>query len=90
MGIGIRNTAVGIRNPTNDWNPESKFHGKRCGKQYLESGTHEVESRIQDCLGFPHMGDTRLIVEVLGRAMRTKITLRQEALTELETNPVRH
>ena len=35
-------------------------------------------------------GDTRLIVEVLGRAMRTKITLRQEALTELETNPVRH
>ena len=24
--FGIRNTAQGIRNPTNDWNPESKFH----------------------------------------------------------------
>ena len=27
-GLGIRNTAQGIRNPTNDWNPESKFHLK--------------------------------------------------------------
>ena len=35
-------------------------------------------------------GDTGFIVEVLGRAMRTKITLRQEELTELKTNPVRH
>ena len=25
-GFGIRNTAQGIRNATNDWNPESKFH----------------------------------------------------------------
>ena len=25
-GFGIRNTAHGIRNPTNDWNPESKLH----------------------------------------------------------------
>ena len=23
LGFGIRNTAQGIRNPTNDWNPES-------------------------------------------------------------------
>ena len=28
LALGIRNTAVGIRNPTNDWNPESKFHYK--------------------------------------------------------------
>ena len=36
--------------------------------------------------------DTGLIVEVIGRAMRTKRTLdlRQEELTELEKNPVRH
>ena len=29
LGFGIRNTAQGIRNPTNDWNPESKFHLKK-------------------------------------------------------------
>ena len=34
-------------------------------------------------------GDTRLIVEVLERAMTTKINLRQEALTELEKILVR-
>ena len=34
--------------------------------------------------------DTGLIVEVIGRAMRTKITLRQEELTEVDKNPVRH
>ena len=26
LGFGIRNTAQGIRNPSNDCNPESKFH----------------------------------------------------------------
>ena len=26
LGFGIRNTAYGIQNPANDWNPESKFH----------------------------------------------------------------
>ena len=26
LGFGIRNTAQGIRNPANDWNPESKFY----------------------------------------------------------------
>ena len=26
LGFGIRNTSEGIWNPTNDWNPESKFH----------------------------------------------------------------
>ena len=25
LGFGMRNTAQGIRNPTNDWNPESKL-----------------------------------------------------------------
>ena len=27
--FGIRNTVQGIRNPTNDWNPESQFHWRR-------------------------------------------------------------
>ena len=26
LGFGILKTAQGIRNPTKDWNPESKFH----------------------------------------------------------------
>ena len=39
---GIRNKAQG-------------FHLKKTGIQYLESGMREVESRIQDCLGFPYM-----------------------------------
>ena len=39
LGFGIRNTALGIRNPTNDWNPESKFHWQR-----LESSTCNPES----------------------------------------------
>ena len=33
------------------WNPESTE---------LESGIHRVESRIQDCHGFPYMGRNRL------------------------------
>ena len=33
LGLGIRNTAVRIRNPTNNWNPESKFHCIRSGIQ---------------------------------------------------------
>ena len=41
-GFGIRNTALGIRNPTNDWNPESKFHWQR-----LESSTWNPESTAQ-------------------------------------------
>ena len=26
LGFGIRNRAQGIRNPTNEWNPESTFY----------------------------------------------------------------
>ena len=29
LGSGMRKTAEGIRNPTYDWNPESKFHWQR-------------------------------------------------------------
>ena len=29
LGFGVRTTAQGIRNPTNDWNPKSKFHWQR-------------------------------------------------------------
>ena len=33
FACGIRNTGVGIRNPTNNSNPESKFHLKKSGIQ---------------------------------------------------------
>ena len=55
LGFGIRNTAqgirishlrIGIRDP-------SSFD-KESGIQYLESRIPGVESRIQDCLGFPY------------------------------------
>ena len=37
----IRNTTQGIRNPpTNDWNPESKFH-----RQKMESSTWNTKSK---------------------------------------------
>ena len=36
------------------WNPESTE--LESGIQYKESGIHRVESRIQDCHGFPYMG----------------------------------
>ena len=55
---GIRkHFAYGIRNPTNDWNPESRIQvlQKNSGIQCLESGIHGEESRIQDCPGFPYM-----------------------------------
>ena len=39
--FGIRNTAQGIRNPTNDWNPESKFLS-----QILESSGWNPESTV--------------------------------------------
>ena len=38
LGFGVWNTAQGIRNPTSDWYPESKFHW-----QILESSTSNPE-----------------------------------------------
>ena len=46
LGFGIRNTAPGIRNPTNDWNLESKFHLQKMGSRYLETEIHSMESSV--------------------------------------------
>ena len=57
LGFGIWNTTQGIRNPTNEWYPESKFHWQR-----LECSTWNSEStawnpmRSQNYLGNPYMG----------------------------------
>ena len=52
LGFGIWNTAQGIRSPTKDgiWNKSSTRLKKNSGIQYLESGIHGLESRIQGCL----------------------------------------
>ena len=41
---------------TSFWNPESA--ALQSGIQYPGSGIHSMESRIQDCPGFPYMGRT--------------------------------
>ena len=71
-GFGIRNPANGIRNPTIIVIPnpavlvmESGIHGCRIWNPQtwnpestdMESGTHIVESGIQDSLGLPYMGE---------------------------------
>ena len=43
------------------WNPESTV--LESGIQYPESGIHSMESRIQDCPGFPYMGQLSSRVE---------------------------
>ena len=43
LGFGTRNTTQGIRNPTKECNPESKFHWQRFIIQYLELEIHGVE-----------------------------------------------
>ena len=48
QGFGIQNTAQGIRNPSKDWNPQSKFHLQRLKCSTWESGIYGVEFRIQD------------------------------------------
>ena len=54
--LKIRNTAQGIRNPSNDWIARSSSSTLiESGIHYLESKIHGLESKIQNCLGFPHM-----------------------------------
>ena len=54
LGFGIRNTFQGNRNPSST-DEESGIQYLDCRIQHLTSGIHSVDSRIQDCLGFPYM-----------------------------------
>ena len=48
LGFGIRNPSQGIiRDPANDWNPESKLHWQESGIHLLQSGIYNVEWIIQ-------------------------------------------
>ena len=57
LGFGILNTAQGIRNPT-VMRLESGVQVHLIKDHGTETSTWNPEStaRIQDCLGFPHMG----------------------------------
>ena len=50
LKFAICDSTQGIRNPTSDWNQQSKYHW------HPESRIHSVESRIQDFLVSPFMG----------------------------------
>ena len=64
FACGIRNpgnVSCGIRNPrlwnpNNDLNSNPNSTDEESGIQFLESGIHDVESRIQDCPGFSYKG----------------------------------
>ena len=56
LDFGIRNTAQGIRNPTDDWNRNPSSTDKNWNWVPGIRNPLSVESTVQDCLGFPHMG----------------------------------
>lgn len=61
MDSGIRNTSQGIRNPTEDWNPESKFHRRR-----LESTAWNPEYKtVLDCLTWGDAWHLSVFLEAL-------------------------
>ena len=60
LGFGTRNAAQaqGIWNPTNDWNPESKFHSQPGDKDWnpvTEIRNPRRGIQNQKILGFPYM-----------------------------------
>ena len=57
------------------WNPESTV--LESGIQYPESGIHSMESRIQDCPGFPYMG--RYVNVLLNRFINAKYVFSSDA-----------
>ena len=57
------------------WNPESTV--LESGIQYPESGIHSMESRIQDCPGFPYMG--RYVNVPLNRFINAKYVFSSDA-----------
>ena len=54
---GIRNSVQGIRNPSNGWNPESRFYWQ--GIWNPVDGGGEWLSRTQYCSGLPYIGRNR-------------------------------
>ena len=64
LGFGIQNKAQEIRNTTKALESGIQVALTRIGIQYLEWSIHGMESRIQGCLGFPHMGLLSLVLRL--------------------------
>ena len=88
LGFGIWNIAQGIWNPANfgirnrisidkDWNPVTGIWNPRCGIQ-------NPESRIQDCLGFPNMGQ---ILSAISAVMASMLNKNLGLKTRLSVEP---
>ena len=72
LGFGIRNTA---RNPTNDWNPESKFHWQRLKPSTLNPESPAWNPESKTVLDSVAWGDFLFNVgELLGSLILNKLT----------------
>ena len=72
LGFRIRNTA---RNPTNDWNPESKFHWQRLKSSTLNPESTALNPESKTVLDSVAWGDSLFNVgELLGRLILNKLT----------------
>ena len=72
LGFGIRNTA---RNPTNDWNPESKFHWQRLKSSTLDPESTAGNPESNTVLDSVASGDSLFNVgELLGSLILNKPT----------------
>ena len=73
---GLWNPEYIVRNPESRWDfrtPDSIVTDS--GIHYLESGIHGMESRIQDCPGFPYMGreNSRLVLFTATRDSKRRL-----------------
>ena len=59
---------------TSFWNPESTV--LESGIQYPGSGIHSMESRIQDCPGFPYMGRHLVQMATANRVRNVQVCMR--------------
>ena len=79
LGFGIWNTALGIRNSSNDWNPESKFHSQRIRNP--EAGVRNPRSGIQNprLSGIPfhgaRSGFVLVIIEIMSLWERVSLSI---------------
>ena len=69
---------------TSFWNPESTV--LESGIQYSGSGIHSMESRIQDCPGFPYMGRAEIFEKVSFYPYNFRITRLSARKSELMKN----
>ena len=76
-------SVLGIRNLTNDWNPETKTtYDKGSGIHSVRSGIHSEEFRIQDRLRLPYI--------ITYQPKRSWTCMKQDESTEDMYTPVAH